>query len=201
MVILQYVCLSVIGGDHLHVQDETDPCRGLTFARVYGALHFIRMPWQQSLDGIGQISMKDIVCALDECEKLKKALVMRSDNKRIFGDFGMSIMYTFAGVQVSRNSPEVLNWNAFMEKLPECHWTVLMKLMRHAKHCYEFIADNEVISHMFHAKQVVPFKTMNMPSFSHTSLLKYYGAFAFGTNLFLRCHIDSDFTMSMVLIR
>ncbi len=34
-------CLSVIGGNHLHVQDETDPCRGLTFARVDGTLPFI----------------------------------------------------------------------------------------------------------------------------------------------------------------
>ncbi len=88
--------------------------------------------------------MKGIVCALEECEKLKKTSVMRSDNKCIFGDFGMSIMYTCAGVQVSRNSPEVLNWNAFIEKLPECHWTVLMKLMQHVEHCYEFIADIEV---------------------------------------------------------
>jgi hypothetical protein len=171
-----------------------------TFARVDGALPFIRMPQQQSLGGIGQISMKDMVCALEECEKPKKTSVTRSDSKRIFGDFGMSIMYTCAGVQVSRNSPEVLNWNAFLENLPECHCTVLMKLMRHAEHGYEFIADNEVISHMFHAKQVVPFKTMSMPSSSHTSSLKYYGALAFGRNVFLRCHTDSDFTMSMVQI-
>ncbi len=143
------------------------------------------MPRQQSLDGIGQISMKDIVCALEECEKLKKISVTRSDNKRIFGDFGMSIMYTCAGVQVSRNIPEVLNWNAFMGQLPECHCTVLMNLMQHAEHCYEFIADNKAISHMFHAKQVVPFKTMSMPTSSHTSLLKYYGALAFGPNVFL----------------
>ncbi len=129
--------------------------------------------------------MKDIVCALEECEKLKKTSVTRSDNKRIFRDFGMSVMYTRVGVQVSRNSPEVLNWNAFMKNLPKCHWTVLMKLMQHAKHCYEFIADNKVISHTFHAKQVVPFKTMSMPSSSHTSTLKFYGALAFGCNVFL----------------
>jgi hypothetical protein len=34
-------CLSVIGGNCLHVQDETDPCCGLSFARVDGALPFI----------------------------------------------------------------------------------------------------------------------------------------------------------------
>jgi len=57
-------CLSIIGGNHLHARDETDPCRGLSFARVDSALPFIRLPRQQSLDIIGQMSLKDIVlCA------------------------------------------------------------------------------------------------------------------------------------------
>ena len=96
--------------------------------------------------------------------------------------------------------PEVLNCNAFMEKLPECHWTVLVKLMWHAGCCFEAIVDNEVISHMYHAKQVIPFKTMSMPCSSHTSALKYCGGLAFGCNVFLQCHTDSDFTMSMANI-
>ena len=58
---------------------------------------------------------------LEECEKLKKTAVKRSDGKRIFGDNGKPVMYTCVGVQVSRNSCEVLNCNAVMEKLPECH--------------------------------------------------------------------------------
>ena len=124
------------------------------------ALLFIRLPWQQSLDIIDSISMKDLVGALEECEKIKKTSVTRSDNKRLFGDYGKSVMYTCVGVQVSWNSPEVLPFNAYMEKLPEFHRTILMKLMRHAEYCFEDIADSEVISHMFHAKQVVPFKTM-----------------------------------------
>jgi hypothetical protein len=109
-------------------------------------------------------------------------------------------MYTSAGVQVSRNSPEVLNCNAFMDKLPKRHWTVLMKLMWHAEYCFEAITDNEVISHMYHAKQVVPFKTMNTTFSSRESSLKYYGGLAFGCNVFLQCHTDADFTMSMAQV-
>jgi hypothetical protein len=65
-------CLAVRGGKHLHVQDETDPSRGLTFTRIDGALPFIRMPRQQSLAIMRQTMMNDIVAALEECEKLKK---------------------------------------------------------------------------------------------------------------------------------
>jgi len=53
---------------------------------------------------------------------------------------------------------------------------------------------------MFHAKQVVPFKTMTLPGSSHKSTIKYYGALAFGCNVSLQCHADSDFTMSMAKI-
>ena len=184
-------CLSVIGGNHhLHIQDETDPSRGLTFRRVDSALPFIRLPRQQSLELYSQISVTDILCALEECEKMKKTSVKRSDNKRIFGDYGKPVMYTCAGVQVSRNSPDVLDFNADVEKLPEDHQTILMKLMRYIEGCFESIVDSEVISHMFHAKQVVPFKTMTMPGSCQKSMLKYYGALAFGCNVFLRCHTD-----------
>ena len=41
---------------------------------------------------------------------------------------------------------------------------------------------------------------MSMPSSLHKSTLKYYGGLAFGCNVFLRCHTDNDYTMSMVQI-
>jgi len=65
-------CLAVRGEKHRHVQDETDPSRGLTFTRIAGALPFIQMPQQQSLAIMRQTMMNDIVAALEECEKLKK---------------------------------------------------------------------------------------------------------------------------------
>jgi len=92
---LKWHCLSVLGGKHLYVADETDPCRGLTFAHVDSVLPFIRLPWQQSLAIIDSISMRDIVCALEECEKLKKTAVERSDGKHIFGDYGKPVMYSW----------------------------------------------------------------------------------------------------------
>jgi hypothetical protein len=41
---------------------------------------------------------------------------------------------------------------------------------------------------------------MSMPGSSPTSTLKYYKALAFGCNVYLRCHTNSDFTMSMAQI-
>jgi hypothetical protein len=73
-------------------------------------------------------------------------------------------MATCAGVQVSRNRQGVLDCAPFMEKLLHHHWRVLMSLMRCAEYCFEATADHQVISHVFYAKQVVLFKTMEMSS-------------------------------------
>ena len=67
-----------------------------------------------------------------------------------------------------------------------------MKLMRKAEDCFECLADSEVLSHIDHARVVVPFKTMTSP-FDSDHSLNYYGGLAFGSNVFLRCHTDEDF--------
>jgi hypothetical protein len=61
-------------------------------------------------------------------------------------------MYTFAGLQVSQNSLEVLDAAPFMKQLLLCHWKILMKLMKRAEYCFESIADHQVMSHIFHKK-------------------------------------------------
>jgi hypothetical protein len=74
-----------------------------------------------------------------------------------------------------------------------------MKLMRRAERAFESIVDHQVLSHMHHAMKLVPFKTMStMPS--DPTPLKYYGALAFGCNIYLRCHTDDDFTMSILQV-
>jgi hypothetical protein len=189
--------ISVMKGEHIFVQDEVNPIRGLTFKPVDGVRPFIRLPRKMSLNILRQNGMEKIFGALEECSKMKRTSLVRSDKKRIFGDYGERVMATCAGVQVSRNSQGVLDCAPFMENLPQHHWRVLMRLMRCAEYCFEAFADHQVISHVYHAKQVVPFKTMNMFSCKKSSALKYYGGLAFGCNLFLRCHTDDDFTMSM----
>ncbi len=82
---------------------------------------------------------------------------MRSNRKRIFGDYGTKVMYTCAGVQVSRHSRMVLESAPYMEKLPRNHWRVLMCLMAMAERCFEEVANSAVMSHVHHAHNAVPF--------------------------------------------
>ena len=41
---VHWCCILVRAGKYLHVHDETDPSRGLTFTRVDDALPFIQLP-------------------------------------------------------------------------------------------------------------------------------------------------------------
>ena len=197
---LNWCCISIATGTHLYVDDETNPDRGLTFARLNNALPFIRMPRSMSLNIIGKCRTKQIYNALEACEKMRKVSLVRSDRKRVFGDYGKPVTYTCAGVQVSRNSREILDFPPCMEKLPSQHWEALTWIMRRAEMCFQDLADHQVVSHMRNAKTAVPFKTMSL--FNHTTQpsCKYYGGLAFGCNVFLRCHTDQDFTMSIVQI-
>ncbi len=64
-----------------------------------------------------------------------------------------------------------------------------MWMMRCAELCFKMIADHQVVSHFCHVRMVVPFKTM--------SGSKYYGGIAFGCNVFVCCHTNTDFTRSI----
>ncbi len=125
---------------------------------------------------------------------------MRTDRKCIFGDYGTKVMYTCAGVQVSRWSRKVLEAAPYIEKLPRKHWIVLMHLMRGAEGCFEETVDNVVLSHVYHAKNAIPFQSMKLPHSNTTTPLNYYGGIAFGWNVFLQCHTDADYTMSVAQI-
>ena len=62
--------------------------------------------------------MTKIHNALNACETMtmKKSCLLKSNGtRRIFGDYGKSVMYTCAGVQVSQNSPEVLDAAPWMK--------------------------------------------------------------------------------------
>jgi hypothetical protein len=181
----------------LHIDDELNPNVGLFSPHINNAVPFIRLPRRLSLDIIGQSGLQNMYKALDACEGLKKRPSVRGKDKQIFGDRGMPLKFVVMGVHVSRNSKEVLDCAPFMQTLPEHHWKALMKIMHRAETCFEQLLDHQVISHIHHAKRLVPYRTMTSPSTK--SPLKYFGGLAYGCNVFLP-HADDDFTMSIVQI-
>jgi hypothetical protein len=180
---------------------QVNPDIGLTLAQTNNSLPFIRLPRAISLKIIGDSGLNKIYSSLGACERLRKTSLIRSDKKQIFGDYGVPVRYTCAGVQVARNSKEVLDNAPYMDKLSKHHLKSLLRIMRRAERSFEEIADHQVISHLKNVKAVVPFKTMSLPSSAGKNhSVRYFGGIAFGSNAFLRCHTDADFTMSIAQV-
>ncbi len=156
-------CIPIREGNYVHICNEVDPHCGLTFQRVENVPPFIRLPRALSLNTLSKTGHHSIVKSLQALEKLKRISLVRSNQKRIFRDYGTKVMYTCAGVQVSRRSRMVLESAPYMEKLPRKHWRVLMHLMTMAERCFEEIADSAVLSHVHHAHNAVLFQTMEFP--------------------------------------
>jgi hypothetical protein len=187
----------------LHIQDNIEPNIGLTAPRMgYDISPFIRLPRQMSLDIIGEMGLQQIVVSLLACETLRRTTLLRGDHKRVFTDYGKPVRYTCVGPQPSRNSKLVRPHPPFMQSLPECHWESLLWLMKRAEICFRTIADSRVISHLDHAKKLVNYQTFKSGSTDDHSKFnaEFFGGIGFGTNVFLRCHTDADFTMSIIQV-
>ena len=183
----------------LHIHNVINHHFGLTITHSNNCHPFICLPRGISLKILGKAG-HHLIYSLEACERLRKASLVRSDKKQISGDYGKPVKYTCAGVQVDRRSQQVLDNAPYMEKLPKHHRKCLMKIMRHAEQFFQLIGDHQVISHIENTKTVVPFKTMSFPSSGIHHSVRMFGGIVFGSNVFLRCHTDDDFTMSIAQV-
>jgi hypothetical protein len=186
----------------LHIEDELSGDIGLSFPRINGTSPFIRLPRQVSLEIISHVGLPAIYDALSQCEKLRRVALCRSDGKRVFTDYGKQVTYACVGPQPSRNSNVVLDNPPFLDALPQRQWEHLVWLMKRAEIAFKIFADHCVISHLHHAKKLVHFKTFSPTVDKKSSTLSsdFFGGIAFGSNVFLRCHTDADFTMSITQV-
>jgi len=106
------------------------------------------------------------------------------------------------GPQPSRNSKTVSTQPPFMDALSDSHWRSLVWMMKHAKMSFCAIADHAVLSHLALAKKVVSLKTFTSSMEDHHSNFnaEFFGGIAFGTNVFLCCHTDEDFSFSIIQV-
>jgi hypothetical protein len=84
---------------------------------------------------------------------------------------------------------------------PNHHWNCIHKVLKHAEYAFDMFMDTEVIQHIMQARWCVKFWTMEpSPSLLYAKSARYYNAVGFSINVFLRCHINKDFTMSIVQV-
>ena len=183
----------------MSILDVENPRIGIRIQEASGSHSIIRLPRNESLRLLPRNGMMKLFDALVACEAVSRTPLKRGESRRIYGDGpdGGSPMYSSIGVQASRFGGVIANSPCF-SSLPNCHWRTIIRMTRRAEAAFEYFADTAVLRQLSAAKQVVDFKTLSTPDGRHC--VKYFGAIAFGHNVFLRCHTDHNFTFSITQV-
>jgi len=166
-----------------------------------GCRPFTLIPRQSSLAVLAKVGVNKTYDSLAHILSMHHISLSRGHTKTIFGDCDDRVMYKCLGVHPSRNSKGVLDCNRWAESIDAIHWCRVMKMVARAELLFESFAQQEAIDHLHAAKDVVGFKTMHAPhgllrNRMRIPYAKYFGAVAFGRNVFLHCHTDDDFSYS-----
>jgi len=165
---------------------------------------FTLIPQQLVMNVLPQKGMQQLYNSLDFILSSQRIFLERGHSKIIFGDGNSNkrVMYKCLGVRPQRTAKGVLNYDQWAKRIGNHHWRHVMRMVRWAELLFESFAADEVIVYICSAKDAIPFKTMRAPTNVNGSPksippAKYFGAMAFGCNVFLRCHRNDDFTLSM----
>ncbi len=188
--------LRICDGD-LWVADTINATLGLRFILTGETMPvFIQLPRNESL-GI-MIDGQNICSAMRSCALTQQQLLARGTRNHVFTE--NSNKYCCVGAQPGRAERGVLSsLYRLKHGFPSKEWDSLHKLLKRGEYAFDRYMDTDVIRHISCAQSRVHFKTMEpSPSSSHQKNARYYNGLGFGINVYLRSHIDRDFTMLIV---
>ena len=191
---IHYLCIR--DGD-LFVADTCNKSRGLRLILPgESSPVFIRLPREKSLEIMD--NGNNICRAMKKCALTQRKSLARGTNNHVFMEVGNK--YCCLGAQLGRAQRGVQSGLYRLKYgFPSVEWDVLHRLLKRAEHAFDMYMDTEIIRHISCAKTRVNFKTMEpSPSSAHQNPARYYNGLGFGINVYLRSHIDHDFTMSIV---
>ena len=190
-------CLRISNGD-LWVADTINASIGLRLLLPGGTSTpvFIRLPRRASLDIMD--NGRNICRAMRVTASTQRQSLSRGTLNRVFTEDGNK--YCCVGAQPGRAQRGVQSGLYRLKNgLPSKEWDTIQKIVKRAEHGFDKFMNTEIIRHISYAKKRVNFRTMEpSPSSSNKKSTRYYNGIGFGINVFLRCHVDKDFTMSIV---
>ena len=159
---------------------------------------FLRLP---RIEALGIMNDGRSICsAMKSCASTQQQSLARGTRNHVFID--NSNKYCCVGAQLGRAEKGVLSGlyrlkHGFLSN----EWDSLHKILKRGEYAFNRYMDTDVIRHISCARSRVIFRTMEpSPSSSYKKTARYYNGIGFGINVYLRSHIDHDFTMSIVQV-
>jgi hypothetical protein len=159
---------------------------------------FLRLPRIDALDIMND--GRRICSAMRSCASTQQQSLVRGTKNHVFTE--KSNKYCCVGAQPGRAERGVQSGLYRLKNGFQSHeWDSLHKLLKRGEYAFDKYIDTDVIRHISCAKSRVNFKTMEpSPSSSNKKTARYYNGLGFGINIYLRSHVDHDFTMSIVQV-
>ena len=189
-------CLRICHGD-LWVADTLNPKMGLRRTDPGdGSAIFIRLPRVDSLEIMRE--SRHLCMAVRSCAKNQRKSLSRGAGNRVFVEANHK--YCCIGSQPGRAERGVQSGLYRLKHgCSSTDWDAIHNTLRRGEYAFDRYVDTEVIRHVTAAKERVGFRTMEPSSLSQDAKsARIYNGMGFGINVFLRSHIDQDFTMSIV---
>jgi len=190
--------LRIRDGD-LWIADTVNATLGLRFILPGDTTPvFLRLP---RIEALGIMNDGRSICsAMKSCASTQRQSLARGTQNHVFID--NSNKYCCVGAQPGRAEKGVLSGlyrlkHGFLSN----EWDSLHKILKRGEYAFDRYMDTDVIRHISCARSRVIFRTMEpSPSSSYKKTARFYNGLGFGINVYLRSHIDRDFTMSIVQV-
>jgi hypothetical protein len=125
----------------------------------------------------------------------KRSNLVRGASKSVFGDK----KYCCVGAKANRNSTGVTPGLFKSDGVRESEWNCVVKAVKRCEHAFYSYANTDAIRHIREARELVQWEGIHGVGEDSTSTSLYSGL-AFGVNVFLRAHVDDDFTYSVIQV-
>jgi hypothetical protein len=135
------------------------------------------------------------LCASMTAIAKKRSNLSRGASKSVFG----GKKYCCVGAKANRNSVGVTPGLFKTGGVRESEWNCVVKAVKRCEHVFFSYASTSAIRHIREARELVPWEGIHGAGDQSTSSSIYSGI-AFGVNVFLRAHMDDDYTYSVIQV-
>jgi hypothetical protein len=124
--------------------------------------------------------------------------IARGTSNHVFTENGN--IYCCVGAQPGRTERGVQSGLYRLKyRFPSKEWDSMHRVLKLAEYAFDRYMDTDIIQHISCARSQVKFKQWSHLHCQHIrKLARYYNRLGFGINVYLRRHIDQDFTLSIV---
>ena len=126
----------------------------------------------------------------------KQASISRGSSKTVFG----GNKYCCIGAKANRSSPGVTPGLFKLDGLYQEDWDCVVRAVKRCEHAFFSYASSDTIAHIREARNLVHWEGIYSSGIDGMSDSAIYNGIAFGINVFLRAHVDDDFTYSVIQV-